>query len=232
MPIDNRRISAVTDDKLVIHSNFIHATFQEHYSHFADFAPKVFTAEYHLHFQKAIDEASDQVSDEFVVQEQVQETAEVKEAIEDAMLALKELKYFVGTIFTESQKAQKRFNLTNFSKRKMNVDKLIAYLYDVNIVINSFSEKLIEGGYSDEKITLFKKRVDYLNLQRQEQKEIKIRRTELTHERIEKMNNLWQKLCDISNAAEIIFARSEEKQRLFSLPRKSKNDKKESSVEE
>ncbi len=222
MPTNSIRNFSLSDDKVIMHANVILVSFQEHQSHFNHFSEALFPVSYDATFKSIIDTASAQLSDRFVIKEQVQESAEVASAVDSALLSLKELHYFASRIFPKEEGVLKRFNLNALSTKSRSVDNFIGYISDVASVVNSFSEELIVGGYEEDKIAAFHQMVANVTLQRREQKEIKLKRTELTRERIEKMNNLWDRLVDLQKASEIIFTNNPDKAKLFHLPQKER----------
>ncbi len=226
------RLSKIADATLVMHSEVIHSTFVEHQTHFQQFNAALFKEDFSVGFKEIIDEATAQISDRFIVKEQKQDTEEMNVKADELLSLAKHLRYFVETVFADNAATIERFNLGNISKLRTNIDLFIASMEDMVEILEEFLEPLIAGGYGAEKVAKLKEEVKSLRQLRREQKEMKIRRGELTKQRITKMNNLWKKLTEISDAAEILFEDDPDKQKLFALPQRSENHNNDESLEE
>ncbi len=78
-------------------------------------------------------------------------------------------------------------------------------------------------GVNEEVIISYKEDLAHLEVQRHEQIETMQKRPVITQDRINKMNELWDILTLLSNAAEIIFEDEPEIRALFDLPRFKSN---------
>lgn len=211
---------SLSDHQLVMSSSVVHSSYCENQTTFQEFDPLVYSDTFADDFQEAITEASNQLSDEFVLKEQKQETWEVKKITSDCVGALKVLSYYVDKAFPNDSLMRDRFNLSGIITRSRIVDKFVTYLFDVIAVVEMFSTELADEGYTSDKASELLVLVDELNDQRRQQKEMKIYRSKCTSERVISMNALWKRLVEINKVAEIVFEDIPEKKKLFELPRR------------
>ncbi len=217
------RNSHLSDDSLMIHSEVVLDRFVVYHPRYTAFNSVKYHPDFHLSFKEMIDAGIATLSDEFVVKEQANKTA-ASEALKKKLgkkLNLAQL--VVEDTFGDDPTRYNEFHLNNISKYIIKVDSLIGFTKDVIVLLKKNHTELLANGLHDNFIFELEALVDELDLARRAQIEMIHARPVHTKNRIEKMNDLWKTLSDLSKAAEFVFEDEPELRDLFALPKPVRN---------
>ncbi len=213
------RLYGFSDDKLTVFAGVARDHYIKYQTSFNHFNKAVFPVDYQDRtLASKLDTARAIMSDAFILKSQAKETADVKLAIKKLLKPMKALSFIVETRFEEQPVILKEFLLTQLISKSYSADTLISFTKDTLNTIEKHREKLSESGLSQELVDTINQDCITLDQQRREQIETIKARPGITHDRIEKMNDLWKELLSINKAADVIFENQPEVKKLFELP--------------
>lgn len=214
---------SLKDEKLTVLAGVTRDHYIKYQASFSSFNDVVFPEDYHdVTLAEKLTAAKTTMSDAFIVKGQAKETADVEEAKSALLKPMKVLAFVVETRFEQDPVILNEFMLNQLNSKSQNADTLIAFTKDALITVEKYNDELIESGMKPDLVDIIQQACDKLDDQRREQIEVIRSRPGITHERIEKMNDLWKELVKINKAADIIFEEQPEVKALFDLPKASR----------
>ncbi len=213
------RHATLKDDKLITHCSVIKDHFVTHQAHFNGFNNIVFHETYHEVIQGKITLAQDTMSDAFILKRQATHTSKLEEQKSTIVRELSGIEVIVKRGFHDNQAVINEFRLNKIHEAAKNIDTLTGFSKDVVVMIKNYQAELTVEGFDITKTEAFQNSITELDTLRRNQMEAIHTRPIHTKDRIQKMNVLWQQLCELKDVSEIIFANEPELKALFALPR-------------
>ncbi len=215
------RQSPLRDDKLIIHTSVVKEHYITHNAAFYEFNDTIFHTTYSDDIQSKITLAQKTMSDAFILKRQARQTSIVEEHKNSLVRELNTVEFNVKRTFPNDPSIVNEFRLNKISEIAKNIDSLIGFSKDVHVMVQNYQEELTSEGYSNQKAVVLKNKIEELDKHRRVQVEAMHTRPLHTKDRITKMNILWQQLCELKEASDLIFADEEEIRSLFALPKAS-----------
>ncbi len=213
----------LADGVMLTNAELMHKYFTERKEQFQNFDAKTFHIDYDLHFLENINLAHTSDRDSVVIDEQAKETADVKIVIDECSERYSLIKYYVKKLFKDDIHTQNQFGLNDFRNVKQNPDKMIIFLDALLPKMEEHKTTLLEAGYPEAEMVEFFDIAKQLRKERVEQKDAKNVRTQKTKERVDKLNEVWEHLVEINEAAKLLFRKEPDEAKLFSLPKPPKS---------
>ncbi len=212
------RQSPLRDDKLVIHTSVVKEHFITHQESFTLFNDTVFHATYPDQIQAKINLASATMSDGFILKTQARYTSKVEQCKGELIRELNSIDFIIKRAFPHDTAVINEFHLNKISEMSKSIDSFIGFSKDVLVMILNYTMELAVEGFTDDKMALFKTKIEELDNHRRMQVEVMHTRPIHTKDRITKMNGLWKQLCELKDVSDIIFTDEPEIKALFALP--------------
>ncbi len=213
-----RRAYPVSDDKLLVFAGVYVANIISKYEYFSDFNNSIF----HIDFPKTITDKVAKIraieSDNFVLQSQAKETDDVVRARNLLTKLLIGTKIAIKKRFSKKSAIFNRFRTSEISTVSQSSDKLIHFTVDFIKRVEDYQTDLEMVGVGEEELNGLKDALTYLIGQREEQLAAIQNRPNLTTDRINSSNELWEILLFVKEAAYHIFKDLPEIKALFKLP--------------
>ncbi len=194
----------LTDVNLMSHSKNVEAYLIEELGQFTAFDTTINKA-YCNELKELIAVAEEGVSDNVIIDQQVQLSDEADNKFDEAKQLIRHVFYFVKKAFT-SKAIQNEFGLNDFGNIKSSKSKMILFLRDMSKVAVKYQEQLNKQGCKKELIAQISILHDELNDITQKRELFKGNRPVITQERIEKYNAIWDKVKLVIEAAKIIHS--------------------------
>jgi hypothetical protein len=184
---------------------------------FALFDPQ-FAPPYHTQWQDAISLCLAQTTDETRLDQQQQQTQEVKDAMLVCRQKFRDLRYFVRLAFAHGPATQSAFGIEKFHRSQYSRLELLQLMYSAYDLAVEHTAALTAVGFDASAINEIKTVADQLKDMDVAQGMGKRGRRSLTHERIMAYNALWNTMRQVSRAAKHVFAPNEARSQLYALP--------------
>lgn len=162
------------------------------------------TEEYLTEIKELVKNAEAEVSDNVILDQQVQLSDEVNKKLDDCVVIIRSVSYFVKKTF-ESKAIQNEFGLSHLADVRRSKDKMILFLRDFDKVAQKYKERLVKAGCKAELIDSVTPAYKALDEASQKSGLFKGNRPVITQDRIIKNNELWAKVQGVTNAAKVIY---------------------------
>ncbi len=221
----NYRAFSINDDHLITHGSVVNKHYNTYKAEFVAFNEVVFHEDYTTHLEAKVHSAESTLSDAFLVKEQANHTAAVKEIIDAMVIKIKALSFIVNAAFRDDESLIKEFRLKSVSSFATSADSFIGFVTDLMVIVGKHKEPLAAKGLKEELLTEIKTNLESLQQKRHEQVEMMEKRPIFTQERITAMNTLWDEMILLRDASEVIFHNKAEVKGLFTLPKGATSSK-------
>ncbi len=171
-------------------------------------------------FNKLLVDADADVTDDVIIDRQVQLTNEANNALAESIELVEKVAYFVEKAFS-SNAVRNEFGFNHLTEAKRAKSKMVMFLGDFSKVSLKYKTELEAQGCKPElldSIEVLHKKLDEANRQ---QELFMGNRPVITQERIVKYNALWTKVLGISAAAKIVYRDNLPKQKRYLTPKQS-----------
>ncbi len=171
-------------------------------------------------------------TDKVLVNEQAEITKLTIDALDYCNICAKTIFYFVKKRFKNDKEIRNQFGMNDIAKVKNKQNEMIQFMKSHDSVVYEYAEELKSVGCKQEQIDAFTASWKDLESRNVEQELKKISRNTMTAKRVEGLNNLFDMLRLISDAAKIIYFDDKIKLRKYSMPTsKSSTDSPEDMVD-
>lgn len=179
-----------------------------------------------------VEQAEGIQSDEVVTDEQTELTNQVNEKMHECREHYKLIMYFAKKAFPDNAAIRNGFGENNYGKIRASQSKMPAFMKNLHDKATKYQPELLAVGASQEQIDKILTLHDQIVQTNYDQEIFISNRPGLTSVRVEKMNEIWKRLAQISELSQIIYADNFVKMQLFLLPqRKASNTDKSVTVE-
>ena len=172
-------------------------------------------------FQAQIDAARACLIDDVVVDEQVQETADVGIKLKECCDNFQAMKPVVETVFPGKPAIWNQFGFNDYEKARKSQGKMIQFMEMLFETSTQYKTQLIAGGFTQVKIDKIETLKNELKAEQISQELAKKERPVKTQERIILMNTVWATMQIINKASKAVFQGNFAKLAEYELPRNS-----------
>ncbi len=214
----NERLFTVSDATLIEHADTVKASLPDDIAEFTSFDTTI-SAEYPNTIAAAIDAVLALKSDQVIIDEQVEKTQNVNEAMGQCTNAYRTVAFFVRKAFNGNRAVQNQFGLNDIEKVRNNQPRMILFMEELADTVQKYQADLVAAGCNEAVITSLPQKAEALRTANTEQEKFKKDRGLLTQERVEKLNELYKLLVPISEIAQIIYADDPARLARYMLPK-------------
>ncbi|MEM6735555.1 MAG: hypothetical protein AAF620_05735 [Bacteroidota bacterium] len=168
--------------------------------------------------KKAKEECLGVGTNESVNAKKKQLAAVVKDAMNDCEVAFSTIRYFARKAFKDQPAILRQFGFEEFKRIRHDQNKMLIFFAELEKTVDQYTEKLTDKGASEEIIHNVEVRAKVLAKAIADQKNFISQQPSTTSHRAKVFNELYDRLLEISDAAEIVFIGQSERRALYSLP--------------
>lgn len=225
MATENVRRYNVSDAEMLSEARNFSSQLFKHIDTFSGFDGITFTNEYVANFSALIKETEELPTDNVLIDIMANSTQEVSNTVQECYEEITYTKYYVKKLFKDNQPVMNQFGYNDLKNIRKSSDKMIRFMEDFISVVTMYETKMVGVGYPEGKKETLITLNDKLKSQRNDQKTIKKERPVKTVERVHKLNDVWDVMTQISEAAGSIFKSEQELRNIFLLPTHSVSNK-------
>jgi hypothetical protein len=183
-----------------------------------------FTDPFGTNWLQKIEAAAAVDQDSHYLNSQTELTNRVAVVMEECKAFFQSMKYFIEKAYPNQKTVYAQFGYKDYEQARQTEIKMIRFLGVLNKTAIEHSAKLIEAGFSQEKIDKIAALKEQLTTADYDQEMAKKKRASVTQERINALNECYEILQRVSKAGKIIFAndRAKYEQYLFPIERQTK----------
>lgn len=156
--------------------------------------------------------------DDVMVDELTQLTDEVYRKMAACNKGYKTVAYFVRYTFDGDKSIQNEFGLNDIKEARNNQPKMLFFMDSLAKTAAKYKDELVKGGMNPDTIDALPQLGEELHEANQIQEKFKDEREELTQERVQRVNALYDPLARISDIAKIIYADDPAKLNKYLMP--------------
>ncbi|MCT4637770.1 MAG: hypothetical protein N4A72_08665 [Bacteroidales bacterium] len=222
---------SIPDAKLLEHTEIVVTEFENDKADFEMFDTSL-ASDATATLTKYLTDIDESGTDKVLINEQAEITKLTIDALNRCNVCTKTIFYFVKKRFKNDAEIRNQFGMNDIAKVKNKQNEMIQFMKSHDSVVHEYAEELKSVGCKQEQIDAYTTSWKDLETRNVEQELKKISRSTMTAKRIESLNNLYDMLRLISDAAKIIYSDDEIKLRKYSLPTsKSSTDSPEDMVD-
>lgn len=218
MAKDTVRRYNVSDAEMLSEARNFTTLVTKHLPAFSGFDSQAFSSESIEVFSTTIKGAEEMPTDNVLIDIMASSTQKANETLEKCYEEVSLTKYYAKKVFRDNKPVMNQFGYNDLTKIRKSVDKMIRFMDDLIGVVKYYESELSAGGYPEGGIGELTRLRDLLKTQRDEQKVLIKERPVKTANRIDKLNEVWQNMVQINDAANILFKDNAELRKAFSLP--------------
>ena len=220
------RIFSGSDADMIQASRVAHGLFTEDKLAFTNFDPS-FADPFGNNWQQKIESAAALDKDSYYMSNQTELTKQVEAVMNDSRSSFQSAKYFIEKAFPNQKTIHAQFGYNDYEKASYSETKMIQFLGIFHKAAVEHSAKLIEAGFTQEKIDKIAELKEQLTNADYEQEKAKKKRGFVTQERINVLNECFEMLKRVSKAGKIIFMNDRAKYDQYLLPNERSENKEE-----
>lgn len=215
---EKTRQYTISDAVLLEHADTVKASISDDISNFTAFDSTI-PAEYADQIGTAIDAVLAVKSDQVIIDEQVELTQNLNDAMGACTNAFRTIAFFVRKVFDGNTAIQNQFGFNDIHKVRNNQAKMILFMDSLVETAQKYQNDLVAAGCNEAVITSLAEKAAALRTANTEQEKFKKDRGLYTQERVEKLNELYKMLVPVSEIAQIIFADDPARLERYLLPK-------------
>ena len=204
MMIQKVRNFRIKDSKLLERAYLFLRMITEDLPDFQDFSPQ-FDQDFIAAFSHLIEEVQSMLSDSPIRAIMAQKTDRVKKAMLKCAEIFRICRFFVRLAFPSDEIVQDQFGLTEFNPIRNSQLKLQEFMDVLYHKVLQYSNELIQAGFSQVKIDEVLACKNELDAAIIEQNLYFKEKSTLTANRIQELNDLWEKMSLISRVSKLIY---------------------------
>ncbi len=214
----NERLFTVSDAAMIEHADTVKASLPDDITDFTSFDSTI-SAEYPNQISGAIDAVLAVKSDQVIIDEQVEKTQNLNEAMGQCTNAFRTVAFFVRKAFKDNKAVQNQFGLNDIEKVRNNQARMILFMEELAETAQKYQADLVAAGCNEAVITALPEKAATLRTANTEQEKFKKDRGLYTQERVQKLNELYKLMVPISEIAQIIYADDPARLARYLLPK-------------
>lgn len=219
--MESKRLFNLSDPKFFEYADMIMEALPADLPDFTAFDP-IFTEDYVTQIQQASDNARAVPTDEILVDQLGGKTQDVKTALKDCYRDYQTIAYYVGRAFKGNLSVQNEFGKNDIRKARDNQPKMIVFMDMLVKTAAKYSTELLNAGCPQALIDGLTAKADTLRNANSGQEGFKKDRGVSTQKRIELMNQLYELLKPLHEAATILYRDDPAKLKIYTMPRRPK----------
>lgn len=222
---ETRAYSGIADNDMMEESQVyldIFATRDE--ADFVAFDTSQFGGTFKADWQTAIDEARATPSDELVVDQQQQLTAEVETQMRISRNTFQSFKYWIEKAFPDKRYIWDEFGYDNYKVDSNDQGKMVDFMYMLHATASKYSAELIAVGLTQAEIDALQTTYNDLDAANRAQNQFINERKGKTQERINKYNLVWSYIALVCRVGKIIYKDNPAKYAHYTLPAGGTNE--------
>lgn len=216
----NDRDFNISDADLIEHAETVVATLPSDMPSFTAF-DSTLTAEYIPQLQGVIADAKDYPTDDVMIDEMAEQTLVVENAITSCYDDYKTIAYFVRKAFSENPAIRNQFGLNDIEQARKSQPKMVIFMESLAKTAAKYQEQLIGAGCKQELISGLPEKAATLNEVNIAQEKFKNDRAINTQDRVRVLNQVYQLLQPLHDAATIIYRDDPVRFSIYTMPQTS-----------
>jgi len=201
---NNDRMYSTSDAEMLETADVIAASLNDDIADFTAF-DSTLTADYVTTVQGAVGRVKEIKPDNVVIDEMSEWTQKVDAAMKKSSDAYSNLAYFIRKAFNGNVAVQNQFGLNDYKKIRNNQAKMVLFMETLGDQATAHHDDLVAAGCSEGVITTVSEVATELSESNIGQEKFKKERGVLTQERVKRLNEVYQLLVPLSEAAQIIY---------------------------
>ena len=201
---NNDRMYSTSDAEMLETADVIAASLGDDIGDFTAF-DSTLTADYVTTVQGAVGRVKEIKPDNVVIDEMGEWTQKVDAAMKKSSDAYSNLAYFVRKAFNGNIAVQNQFGLNDYKKARDSQAKMVLFMETLGDQATAHHDELVAAGCGEDVITTVSEVATELRESNIGQEKFKKERGVLTQERVKRLNEVYQLLVPLSEAAQIIY---------------------------
>ena len=215
------RLYSIRDDVMLDTSDMFHTLYSQDELDFQGYNSVLFDVNFKTDFLAEIDAARLVKKDEVVLDEQVEETDEVKGKLVECSDYFKGMKLVIEEAFPNNKAVWNQFGYNDYRAASRSQGRMIQFMEMLYLTSDKYKTELIAKGFTQAKIDMILQLKDELRQEQIEQEVAKKERPLKTQERILLLNKPWIRIRKIHRASKVIYKDNYAKLNEYELPRHS-----------
>lgn len=200
-----RRSYVSSDAEMIQTAKTLFGNFVEDNQEFYTFDPD-YGGGFIERFRNDLQEAEDIAKNMSVNAELTGLSAEVQSAMEKCKNYFMMFKHFVEKAFPDDVTVWKEFGYDQYDYASKYQEEMIQFMNRLHITATKYKEQLAAVNFPQERIDEIKAVKLELDEADQRQESLKKNRTNITQERLSKLNSCWNEISEIARLGKLIFA--------------------------
>jgi hypothetical protein len=182
----------------------------------------IFTEDYVTKIQQASGNTRAVPTDEILVDQLGGKTQNVTGALKDCYEDYQTIAYYAGRAFKGNRSVQNEFGKNDIRKARNSQPRMIVFMDMLIKTTAKYSAELLQAGCPQALMDGLTAKADALRNANSGQEGFKKGRGVSTQQRIELMNELYEVLKPLNEAAKILFRDNPAKLKIYTMPRRTK----------
>lgn len=219
MPKNDRDYN-ISDAELIEHTETIVATLLSDMPAFTAF-DSTLTVDYITMLQDSVTSVKAFPSDDVMIDEMAEKTLLVENAFNACYNDYKTIAYFVRKVFADNPAIQNQFGINDIEKARKSQPKMVLFMESLAETSAKYATELTEAGCKQELIAGLGAKAAALNTANIAQEKFKNDRAINTQDRVVALNQMYQLLQPLHNAAAIIYRDDPARYSIYTMPQTS-----------
>jgi len=135
-----------------------------------------------------------------------------------------QIRYFAEIAFSDNPDVMKVFGLSLYRKARKRNDQLVLFMKMIRETVQQYTQELQKAGAHASFLTAGDKAIQALEEAYQEQAQFKLKRQQLTVQRIKHLNRLWKFILRVEKVSQFVFIENPRRRSPY-IPPKAKRKK-------
>lgn len=215
------RLYTVRDDVMLDAADTFHALYTVDESDFQSYNIVMFPITFKTDFLTEINDARAVEKDMVVIDEQVEETEEVKGKHKECAAYFQDMKPVIEATFPNNKAVWNQFGYNDYQAAVHSQGRMIQFMEMLHLTTEKYKIELIAQGFTQPQIDMISQLKDELRQEQVEQEAAKKERPVKTQERILILNKPWISMQKINAASKAVYRDNYAKLNEYELPRHS-----------
>ena len=212
------RLYSIRDDVMLDASDTFHALYITDEVDFQGYNIIMFPLNFKTDFLTEINDARVVEKDMVVIDEQVEETEEVKGKHKECAAYFQDMKPIIEATFPNNKAVWNQFGYNDYEAARRSQGRMIQFMEMLHLMAEKYKLELIAQGFTQAKIDMILQLKDELRQEQVEQEAAKKERPVKTQERILILNKPWIRMRKINAASKAIYRDNYAKLNEYELP--------------
>lgn len=217
MPL-NDRLFKIPEASLLQYAGVVSEEYPEDSDAFIAF-DSTYTPEFGTEIKDLLAIVTAQKSDQVIIDEMAEHTQLVLDAMAECNNSYKTISYFVRKAFKDNTAIQNQFGFNDIQKVRDSQIKMVMFMEEHANTADSYQTNLVSAGCSQELINELMSKAERLKNANIAQERFKKKRSVITQQRTQNLNELYLLVKPLSQVAQIIFSDDAARMAKYTLPK-------------